>query len=110
MNLPEILALKYPGIDFMRDVQLQDHSDGKGPIIGVWNLPEPKPTKEQLAQWAVELQPAYELAQAKLANIPLYKELDNIDLKSIRALRAGDKAQLDKLEAQAIALRAKLVK
>ena len=41
-------------IDFLKDVKLQDNSDGKGAFIAEWNLDIPKPTEEQLN--ALELQ------------------------------------------------------
>ena len=44
-------------IDFLKDVILQDNSDGKGVFIAEWNLDIPKPSMAQLD--------AYE-AQAKI--------------------------------------------
>ena len=35
-------------IDFLKDVRLQDNSDGKGAFIAEWNLDIPKPTMAQL--------------------------------------------------------------
>ena len=35
-------------IDFLKDVKLQDNSDGKGVFIAEWNLDIPKPTIAQL--------------------------------------------------------------
>jgi hypothetical protein len=35
-------------LDFLKDVRLQDNSDGKGVFIAEWNLDIPKPTLEQL--------------------------------------------------------------
>jgi hypothetical protein len=35
-------------INFLKDVRLQDNSDGKGAFIAQWNLDIPKPTLEQL--------------------------------------------------------------
>jgi hypothetical protein len=35
-------------VDFLKDVRLQDNSDGKGVFIAEWNLDIPKPTLEQL--------------------------------------------------------------
>jgi hypothetical protein len=35
-------------IDFLKDVKLQDNSDGKGVFIAEWNLNIPKPTMAQL--------------------------------------------------------------
>jgi hypothetical protein len=35
-------------VDFLKDVRLQDNSDGKGAFIAEWNLNIPKPTLAQL--------------------------------------------------------------
>ena len=35
-------------IDFLKDVRLQDNSDGKGVFIAEWNIDIPKPTMAQL--------------------------------------------------------------
>jgi hypothetical protein len=35
-------------VDFLKDVILQDDSNGQGPYIKEWNLATPKPTLEQL--------------------------------------------------------------
>ena len=43
-------------------------------------------------------------------NAPIYAALDEIDRKSIRPVREGDVARVAALEAQALALRAQLVK
>ena len=36
-------------VDFMKDVMLQDDSDGKGPYIKEWNLSIAQPTDAQLS-------------------------------------------------------------
>ncbi len=38
-------------VDFMKDVMLQDDSDGKGAYIKEWNLDIAKPTDTQLASY-----------------------------------------------------------
>ena len=38
-------------VDFMKDVMLQDDSDGKGAYIKEWNLDIAKPSDEQLASY-----------------------------------------------------------
>jgi hypothetical protein len=38
-------------IDFLKDVILQDDSNGQGAYIKEWNLDIPKPTLEQLEQY-----------------------------------------------------------
>jgi hypothetical protein len=35
-------------VDFLKDVRLQDNSDGNGVFIAEWNLDIPKPTMAQL--------------------------------------------------------------
>jgi len=49
------------------------------------------------------------LAMNRIANQPIYDQLDQIDLKSIRALRANDAQRLNELEQQAAELRAQLL-
>ena len=53
MTLYEKIKQLYPeltDLDFLRTIQLQDNSDGKGTFIAVWNHPTlPRPTEEQLA-------------------------------------------------------------
>ena len=44
-----------------------------------------------------------------IANKPIYDALEDIDLRSIRALRANDTQRLNELEQQAAALRAQLL-
>ena len=41
-------------VDFLKDVRLQDNSDGKGVFIAEWNLDIPKPTMAQLDAFEAE--------------------------------------------------------
>jgi hypothetical protein len=41
-------------IDFLKDVILQDDSNGQGAYIKEWNLDIPKPTLEQLEQYEAQ--------------------------------------------------------
>jgi hypothetical protein len=41
-------------IDFLKDVRLQDNSDGKGVFIAEWNLDIAKPTDAQLDSFEAE--------------------------------------------------------
>lgn len=107
MNLYEIIKLKYPDIDFMSDVLLQD--DGQGPYIRYWNLADPKPSTSQLEKWSLELEDLRQFQLNKILNEEIHKKLEEIDLKSIRALRTNDIDRLQDLETQAIALRLKLL-
>mgnify|MGYP003125518741 CR=1 FL=1 len=69
-------------VDFMKDVSLQDDSDGKGPYIKEWNLSISQPTDAQL------------LAQESAAN----KEEANAQVRSTRKAAYGDIGeQLDEI-------------
>ncbi len=107
MDLFDILNLKFPNSDFMRDIILQD--DGQGPYIKEWNLNIDIPTQIDLDQWGIDLIPQYEFQQNKITNQPIYSQLDLIDLKSIRAIRENDQTRIADLESQAAALRAQLL-
>ena len=54
-NLPNKIKL-YANreIDFLKDVILQDNSDGMGVFIAEWNLDIPKPTMAQLDAFEVQ--------------------------------------------------------
>jgi hypothetical protein len=54
-------------IDFLKDVKLQDNSDGKGVFIAEWNLDIPKPTMAQLDDFEAQAI-AYEQLQDILNN------------------------------------------
>ena len=107
MYIVDIVQLKFPGASLQKDVIIQD--DGQGAYIKEWNLGSPKPTDEDLAAWAIEVEPEYNARQARIANEPIYKQLEELDLKSIRALRTNDTERLAALEAQAQALRDQLL-
>ena len=63
MVLSEILKLKFPAINLVSQVRIQD--DGQGPYIAKWDDSlGPQPDQAQLDQWAVELAPVkFELDQ-----------------------------------------------
>ncbi len=110
MSIAEILSLKFPNAKFTSDIILQD--DGNGPYIKEWNLAGiKKPSLKDLSDWARDenIQAALEQKQKDEANRPLIQKLEELDLKSIRALRNNDENILNDLEAQAIVLRAQLV-
>jgi hypothetical protein len=54
-------------VDFLKDVRLQDNSDGKGVFIAEWNLDIPKPTMAQLDTFEAQAI-AYEQLQDILNN------------------------------------------
>ena len=69
-------------VDFMKDVMLQDDSDGKGAYIKEWNLDIAQPTDAQLS------------AQESAAN----KEEANAQVRSTRKAAYGDVGeQLDEI-------------
>ena len=69
-------------VDFMKDVMLQDDSDGKGPYIKEWNLDIAHPSDDDLA------------AQESAAN----KEEANATVRATRKAEYGDIGdQLDEI-------------
>jgi XkdW protein len=67
MQLNDILLLKYPDINLLEDVILQD--DGDGPNIKEWYLNTPMPTQEDLENWALEFDLQYRQKQAVRARV-----------------------------------------
>jgi len=51
------LQQQYPNASFLKDIILQDDSDGRGPYIKYWGLGTPKPTEDELNQAAESMQP-----------------------------------------------------
>jgi len=68
-------------VDFLKDVMLQDDSDGNGPYIKEWNLDIAQPTAEQIASYETDGNTA-ETAQAVLnKRVSEYPELkEQLDL------------------------------
>ena len=102
-RLGEYLVDTYPNGGWM----VQD--DGDGPYIKEWTLAEPRPTDAAVTAWAVG-----EATRTRCAAIQ--RELDAIDLQSVRPVRAKlagtatpeDEAKIADLEAQAQTLRTEL--
>jgi signal transduction protein with GAF and PtsI domain len=69
-------------IDFLKDVRLQDNSDGKGVFIAEWNLDIPKPTMAQLDAFeaqANEVERINEIKAKRANEYPDFREyLDGI--------------------------------
>lgn len=60
MNLAELLLLKFPTIDLIKNVVVQN--DGQGDYIKKWDFTlGPLPTTEDLSRWENELTPIKEL-------------------------------------------------
>lgn len=108
MNIWFILSRKYPGANFLTDIKLQN--DGDGVYIKEWNLSCPKPSDDDLNQWAKELEQDEKDYYSKLEfeenNRDLLAKLEEIDRQSIRALRSNDQQRLADLEKQAADIRA----
>lgn len=105
--LDRVLYL-YPGIQGVTFWQTQpDGTPWNDAYDGiVWENTEiKKPTKRQLDAIV-----GYSEEYLKQANAEIYKKLDEIDTKSIRALRTGDTNRLESLEQEAVALREQLIK
>jgi signal transduction protein with GAF and PtsI domain len=80
-------------IDFLKDVRLQDNSDGKGVFIAEWNLDIPKPTMAQLD--------AYE-AQANTYEQNLINEQQNKETNKQSAISKLKALGLNDAEIKAI--------
>jgi hypothetical protein len=110
MNIYETLSLKFPNADFMYDIKLADLGKGAGPFIKEWNISDvPKPDQATLAQWEQEVSTLYTKKQNDITNAPILKQLDKIDMKSIRAIRTNDTVKMAALEIEAAVLRGKLL-
>lgn len=79
MNLADIIKLKFPHINMMNQVEIQD--DGKGPYIKKWDSSlGQKPDQAQLDAWAIEVAPIKEAAVIRQARrdeyMPIGDQLD----------------------------------
>jgi len=106
MNIIDIITLKHPGIE--RITYWSSHPDGtpwNDPYEGlIWeNTDIPKPSKEELAQWELEVAPVkdmLDIRQARRDNYPamgdqldaLYKAMDAGILPKIDGFYAEIKA------------------
>jgi len=68
-------------VDFMKDVMLQDDSDGNGAYIKEWNLDISQPTSEQIASYETAGNTAETLNGVLAKRASEYKELkEQLDL------------------------------
>ena len=85
-------------VDFMKDVMLQDDSDGKGAYIKEWNLAIAKPTDAQLAEQETAANTEEANAQVRSTRRTAYgdigEQLDEI-YKDIDAWKARIKSIKD---------------
>jgi hypothetical protein len=93
-------------VDFLKDVILQDNSDGKGVFIAEWNLDIPKPTLAQLDAYesqANEIERLNIVKTNRANEYPDFKEyLDGIV--------KGDDAQIQKYINDCLVVKAKYPK
>ena len=91
-------------VDFLKDVLLQNDSDGQGDYIKEWNVAEAQPTDEQLnalESQADELETANQVISNRKAEYPSVQDLvvalyDTDDKAAIEAKRAEVKAKYPK--------------
>ena len=85
-------------VDFMKDVMLQDDSDGKGAYIKEWNLDIKKPTDKQLSSYETAGNAAESNARVDATRREAYgswnDQLDEIyhDIEAWKTRIAGVKA------------------
>jgi hypothetical protein len=79
-------------IDFLKDVRLQDNSDGKGAFIAEWNLDIPKPTMAQLDAFEAQAEIVERNQQVINTRKSLYgsweKQLEEINENGIDSWKA----------------------
>lgn len=116
MDIPlyDLIKLKYEDaiIGVNGNVLFADYGDGNGPVIQYWNIQGvEQPTPDELLEFKADqnLQNLYQFQLNKQLNESIYKQLVEIDNKSIRALRTNDSVRLNDLEQQAVALRKQLL-
>lgn len=88
-----LISLKYEGLICGKDFGLIDRSDGNGIQIEYWNCSSiERPSLDDLNNWQKD--PVLKAKYQALLNIehnkPILKALNEIDFKSIRALREND--------------------
>ena len=77
MNIAEILILKFPKVDLVYQVELQD--DGEGPYIKKWDSSlGPKPTQAMLDVWAIEVSPLKKAADVLKNRLSEYPSTDEL--------------------------------
>ena len=93
-------------IDFIKEVKLQDNSDGKGVFIAEWNLDIAKPTEAQLN--ALEAQ-ANEVERLNLVKANRSKEYPDFK-EYLDGIVKGDNVQVQKYINDCLAVKAKYPK
>ena len=110
ITLPEILLLKFPDLHLINDVTLV--SINGEIVLQDWRYEgAPPPTAQELEQWQTDpdIEIAWQHKQNSFLNKDIIASLNELDVKSIRALRTNDIDRLTSLEEQAVALRGQLL-
>jgi len=93
-------------IDFLKDVRLQDDSNGLGVYIKEWNLDIPKPTMAQLDAFEAQ---ANEVERLNLVKANRAKEYPDFK-EYLDGVVKGDDAQIQKYINDCLAVKAKYPK
>lgn len=109
MNLIDVLKIKYPNANFLSEIQVGD--DGTGQRIVMWLLDELEPDQAIIDEWMndPEVIETHENNERAIYNEPIIKALQELDLRSIRAIRSNDTEQMAELESEAQLLRDQLI-
>ena len=93
-------------INFLKDVRLQDNSDGKGVFIAEWNLDIPKPTLAQLDAFEAQANEVEKLNQVKANRSKEYPDFREY----LDGIVKGDNVQVQKYINDCLAVKAKYPK
>jgi len=93
-------------INFLKDVRLQDNSDGKGVFIAEWNLDIPKPTMAQLDAYEAQANEVEKLNQVKANRSKEYPDFREY----LDGIVKGDNVQVQKYINDCLAVKAKYPK
>lgn len=111
--LYELLRLKFPMLDFsLTNNEIIVSCDDDREWISKWLCESPpQPTEQDIQSYRddPELQAKYQFLLNTQTNALILAKLDALDLKSIRALRAGDQTYIQQYEQEAQQLRAQLL-
>jgi len=109
ITLADVLWIKFQ--DELKNGQIKLQDDGDGPYIKKWEAEAKQPTDKEIQDFMVDavVQQQYVSNQNKALNTDLYNQLQDIDFKSIRALRINDTEKLAAFEQQAVEIRAQLL-
>lgn len=106
MNISEILFFKYREALDTDLIRLQD--DGDGPYIAYWDESLGKqPDLETIKSWEPDANIQHQIS---IINSSILKQLQDLDSRTIRALREGNQDRIKQLETEAVELRKGLIK